>query len=36
MDEPRLAELEKFYVANSIVPKALPVKDYYTNQFIGK
>jgi NitT/TauT family transport system substrate-binding protein len=35
MDETRLAELEKFYVANNIVPKALPVKDYYTNQFVG-
>ncbi len=35
MDEARLAGLEKFYVANSIVPKALPVKDYYTNQFVG-
>jgi NitT/TauT family transport system substrate-binding protein len=36
MDESRLAELEKFYVANAIVPKALPVKDYYTNQFVSK
>jgi NitT/TauT family transport system substrate-binding protein len=36
MDEARLAELEKFYVANAIVPKSLPVKDYYTNQFVSK
>jgi NitT/TauT family transport system substrate-binding protein len=35
MDESRLADLEKFYVANAIVPKAMPVKDYYTNQFVG-
>jgi NitT/TauT family transport system substrate-binding protein len=35
MDEARLAELEKFYVNNGVVAKALPVKDYYTNQFVG-
>jgi NitT/TauT family transport system substrate-binding protein len=35
MDEARLSELEKFYVSNAIVPKSLPVKDYYTNQFVG-
>jgi NitT/TauT family transport system substrate-binding protein len=35
MDEARLGELEKFYVSNAIVPKSLPVKDYYTNQFVG-
>ncbi len=36
MDEARLAELEKFYVANGVVPKATPLKDLYTNQFVGK
>jgi NitT/TauT family transport system substrate-binding protein len=35
MDEARLAELEKFYVSNGVVAKALPVKEYYTNQFVG-
>jgi NitT/TauT family transport system substrate-binding protein len=36
MDEARLGELQKFYVANAIVPKAVPLKDLYTNQFVGK
>ncbi len=35
MDEGRLADLEKFYVTNGVVAKSLPVKDYYTNQFVG-
>ncbi len=35
MDEGRLADLEKFYVGNGVVAKSLPVKDYYTNQFVG-
>ncbi len=35
MDEGRLAELQKFYVSNGIVPKEVPVKDLYTNQFSG-
>ena len=36
MDEARLAELQKFYVGNNIVPKEVPIKDLYTNQFVGK
>jgi NitT/TauT family transport system substrate-binding protein len=35
MDEARLAELQKFYVANGVVPNASPVKDLYTNQFVS-
>jgi NitT/TauT family transport system substrate-binding protein len=35
MDEVRLAELQKFYVANGVVPNASPVKDLYTNQFVS-
>ena len=34
MDEQRLAELQKFYVGNGVVPKEVPVKDLYTNQFV--
>jgi NitT/TauT family transport system substrate-binding protein len=29
-------DLQKFYVTNAIVPKESPLKDLYTNQFIGK
>jgi NitT/TauT family transport system substrate-binding protein len=36
MDEARLSELQKFYVDNKIVPKEVPLKDLYTNQFVGK
>ncbi len=36
MDEARLADLQTFYVSNNIVPKAVPMKDLYTNQFVGK
>ena len=36
MDEARLGELQKFYVGNAIVPKEVPLKDLYTNQFVGK
>ena len=36
MDEARLAELQKFYVSNNIVPKEVALKDLYTNQFVGK
>lgn len=36
MDEARLGELQKFYVSNAIVPKEVPLKDLYTNQFVGK
>lgn len=35
MDETRLAELQKFYVSNGVVPKEVPVKELYTNQFLG-
>ncbi len=35
MDEGRLAELQKFYVSNGIVPKEVGVKELYTNQFAG-
>ncbi len=34
MDEARLAELQKFYVSNGVVPKEAPVKDLFTNQFV--
>jgi NitT/TauT family transport system substrate-binding protein len=34
MDEPRLAELQKFYVANAIVPKEVPTADLFTNRFV--
>lgn len=34
MDEARLAELQKFYVGNGVVPAAAPLKDLYTNQFV--
>lgn len=36
MDEERLVDLQKFYVSNGIVPKEVPVKELYTNQFVGK
>jgi NitT/TauT family transport system substrate-binding protein len=35
MDEGRLADLQKFYVANGVVQAAVPVKDLYTNQFVS-
>lgn len=35
MDETRLSELQKFYVANGVVPNAAPLKDLYTNQFVS-
>ena len=34
MDEVRLADLQKFYVSNAIVPKEAALKDLYTNQFV--
>ena len=34
MDEQRLADLQKFYVSNGVVPKEVPVKELYTNQFV--
>ena len=35
MDEARLADLQKFYVANGVVSSAAPLKDLYTNQFVS-
>ena len=35
MDEARLDGLQKFYVANGVVPQATPLKDLYTNQFVS-
>lgn len=35
MDEARLGELQKFYVGNGVVPKEVPLKDLYTNQFVA-
>lgn len=35
MDETRLSDLQKFYVANGVVPSAAPLKDLYTNQFVS-
>ena len=33
-DEARLADLQKFYVANGVVPSAASLKDLYANQFV--
>ena len=35
MDEARLDDLQKFYVANGVVPSAAALKDLYTNQFVA-
>lgn len=35
MDEARLDDLQKFYVANGVVPNATPLKELYTNQFVA-
>jgi len=35
MDVERLADLQKFYVTNGVVPKAVPVAELYTNQFVS-
>ena len=35
IDEKRLASLQDFYVKQGIVRKRVPVKDLYTNQFVG-
>ena len=35
MDEERLAQLQTFYVDNGVVPKAAPVRELYTNQFVS-
>jgi NitT/TauT family transport system substrate-binding protein len=34
-DPKRLATVQKFYVENKIVQKAVPVEDLYTNQFVS-
>lgn len=34
MDEPRLAALQTFYVSNGVVPREVPVRELYTNQFV--
>jgi NitT/TauT family transport system substrate-binding protein len=34
-DETRLASVQKFYVDNQIVQTAVPIKDTYTNEFVG-
>jgi NitT/TauT family transport system substrate-binding protein len=34
MDETRLVDLQKFYVSNGVVPKEVPAKELYTNQFV--
>jgi NitT/TauT family transport system substrate-binding protein len=34
MDEQRLKTLQDFYVSNKVVPKAVPTKDLFTNQFV--
>ncbi|MSQ71504.1 MAG: ABC transporter substrate-binding protein [Betaproteobacteria bacterium] len=34
MDPERLAEVQNYYVQQGIVPKAVPVNELYTNQFI--
>ena len=35
IDEKRLASLQDFYVKQGIVRKRVPVKDLYTNRFVG-
>lgn len=34
MDEARLAKVQEFYVKEGLIPKASPVKDLYTNDFV--
>ncbi len=34
IDEQRMAELQKFYVGNGVVPKEVPVRELFTNQFV--
>lgn len=34
-DEKRLAAVQKFYIDNQIVQTAVPIKDTFTNEFIG-
>ena len=35
IDETRMARVQKFYLDNGIIQKAVPVKELYTNQFVG-
>jgi NitT/TauT family transport system substrate-binding protein len=35
IDETRMGELQKFYVANAVVPKEVPLKELFTNQFVA-
>lgn len=35
IDTKRLETVQKFYVAEGIVPKVVPVADLFTNQFVG-
>jgi NitT/TauT family transport system substrate-binding protein len=35
IDADRLAQVQKFYVSEAIVPKAQPLNELYTNQFVG-
>jgi NitT/TauT family transport system substrate-binding protein len=34
MDSARLAQVQKFYVSQGIVPKEVPVNELFTNQFV--
>ena len=34
MDEARIAKVQDFYVKEGLIPKASPVKDLYTNDFV--
>jgi NitT/TauT family transport system substrate-binding protein len=34
-DEKRMLSVQKFYVDNGVIEKAVPIKDTYTNQFVG-
>jgi NitT/TauT family transport system substrate-binding protein len=34
-DEKRMTSVQKFYVDNGIVQKAVPIKETYTNEFVG-
>jgi len=34
IDVDRLKEVQRFYVENGVVPKASPLDELYTNQFI--
>lgn len=36
INEPRLAQLQEFYLAQGIIAQASPVKDLYTNQFVPR